>query len=204
MSQRIGLFGGSFDPIHRGHVAPVQDARRSLGLDRVIFLPTARPPHKPDRRFASSWARYAMVELTLLDEEGLFVSPHELAGDRPAYTVETVEAFRQRLPDAELSLVIGSDSFADLETWKRWRELVTLARLVVLVRPGWEPERLRPDLPSPLRDLMDRQEIDFVAVRPLPVSSTELRRHFARGSSPPADWIAEPVLRFIQKYDLYQ
>ena len=99
---KIGLFGGSFDPIHRGHVEPVREARRRLGLERVIYLPTATPPHKPRRALAPALARFAMVELALLGEEGLYVSAHELTPERPAYTVETLEHFRRQMPEAEL------------------------------------------------------------------------------------------------------
>ncbi len=139
---KIGLFGGSFDPIHRGHIEPVQEARRLVGLDRVIYLPTAKPPHKPRRALAPAHARYAMVELALLDEEGLYASAHELTPDRPAYTVETLEHFQREMPDAELHLLIGGDSFADFHHWVRWPEIAAAARLVVLARPGWELESL--------------------------------------------------------------
>ena len=141
---RLGLFGGSFDPIHAGHVLPVREARQALGLDKILYLPTAHPPHKPRRLMAPPHARYAMVELALLGEEGLFASPYELTLDRPAYTVETLEHFRQQEPAADLHLLIGSDSFADLNHWVRWREIPGLARLVVLARPGWslDDERL--------------------------------------------------------------
>src|SRR5947208_4241718 len=101
---KVGLFGGSFDPIHRGHIEPVRKARRALGLDRVIYLPTARPPHKPGGALAPAPARYAMVELALLFEDGLCASAYELTADRPAYTIETLEHFRAELPDAELFL----------------------------------------------------------------------------------------------------
>ncbi|MEM7483076.1 MAG: nicotinate-nucleotide adenylyltransferase [Acidobacteriota bacterium] len=204
MKGRIGLFGGSFDPVHRGHLDPILDARRRLGLERVIFLPTARPPHKPKRRFAPALMRYAMVELALLDEPDLWVSDHELLGEGPTYTVDTVAHFADRWPGAELVLLIGSDSFAELPTWRRWRELIERIRLAVLVRPGWEPEALRGELPAELRRLMDRQRIDFVADRPRPISSTDLRDRLATGDELPDGWIPEQVLRFIEKYKLYR
>ena len=80
---KLGLFGGSFDPIHRGHIEPVQAARKALGLERVIYLPTAVPPHKPGRILAPAHARYAMVEMALLEEEGLYASTFELTLGRP-------------------------------------------------------------------------------------------------------------------------
>src|SRR6185436_10766635 len=109
-------------------------ARRLLGLDRVLYLVTARPPHKPRRALVPPHARYAMVEMALLEEEGLYASPYELSLDRPAYTVETLEHFRQIEPGADLYLLIGGDSFADLHLWYRWRDIPAAARLVVLTR----------------------------------------------------------------------
>lgn len=202
--ERLGLFGGSFDPIHAGHVAPVQDARRQLGLDRVLYLPTARPPHKPGREFAPAWRRFTMVELALLAEEGLYASAREMTPEREVFTIETVEAVAAERPDAELHLVIGSDSLAELDTWRRWRELVERVRLAVLVRPGSEPEAIAPGLPSELRSLVERGEVDFVAQRPLPWSATELRETFRRGEEPPEGSLHPQVLDYIRKYALYR
>ncbi|HEX2253359.1 MAG TPA: nicotinate-nucleotide adenylyltransferase [Thermoanaerobaculia bacterium] len=202
--RRVGLFGGSFDPIHHGHVAPVQAAREALGLERVVVLPTARPPHKPQRRLASPLARFAMVELALLAEPGLYVSDHELTLGRPAYTVETVEWFRAELPDADLHLLVGADSFVELPTWRRWRELTELARLVVLARPGWELARVLPELPAELSRLVEAGRIDFVTHRLVDLSATEVREALARGEDPPPGSVPGLVLDYIRKYSLYR
>jgi nicotinate-nucleotide adenylyltransferase len=202
---RLGLFGGSFDPIHRGHIDPVQAARRELGLDRVIYLPTAVPPHKPGRVLAPAHARYAMVEMALLDEEGLYASTFELTLGRPAYTVETLEHFRRTLPptpDTELVLIIGGDSYAELDHWVRWEEIPDLARLAVLTRPGWtlEESALSPDL----ADLAGSGRVVFLGQPPVDVSSTRLREMFARGEQPPPGNVPPSVVRYVQKYDLYR
>lgn len=202
---KLGLFGGSFDPIHAGHVLPVREARRTLGLDKVLYLPTAHPPHKPRRVMAPPHARYAMVEMALLGEEGLFASPYELTLDRPAYTVETLEHFRAREPEADLHLIIGADSFADLHHWVRWQEIAGLARLVVLARPGWElEEKLEASaLPPELRELAHGDQVVFLHQAPVDVSATRLREMLARGEQPPLGWVHESVVRYVQKYDLY-
>jgi len=199
---RVGIFGGSFDPIHAGHVEPVRAARAALGLDRVFFLPTAHPPHKPGRHFAPALARFAMVELALLGEEGMFVSTHEL-GAEPAYTVETLEHFHAELPAVDLHLILGSDSLAQLPNWRRWRELPQLARLVVLTRPGSEAA-LRPEsLPAELRAAFDDGRIVAVPHEPVAVSATELRAILARAEEPPAGSIHPLVLDYARKYRLY-
>lgn len=202
-ARRVGLFGGSFDPIHAGHLEPVIEVCERLGLDRVIYLPTARPPHKPKRHFAPAWARYAMVELALLEQDRLYASPHELTLG-PAYTVETVEAFRRRWPQVALHLLIGSDSFAELSTWRRWEDLVACVRLVVLARPGWEVERVLGGLPAELSRRVETGEVDFVAHRPVDVSATGIRDLLARGEEPPLGALPAPVLNYIRKYRLYR
>jgi nicotinate-nucleotide adenylyltransferase len=198
---RLGLFGGSFDPIHRGHIEPVQAARRELGLDRVIYLPTAVPPHKPGRVLAPAHARYAMVEMALLDEEGLYASTFELTLGRPAYTVETLEHFRQALPDAELVLIVGGDSYAELDHWLRWREIPELARLAVLTRPGWtlEESSLSPDLAALARS----GKVGFLHQPAVDISSTRLRELLSKGEALPPEMLPESVVRYLQKYDLY-
>lgn len=203
MTRRLGLFGGSFDPIHHGHIRPVQEARRQLGLDRVLFLPTAVPPHKPGRQSASAHARYAMVELALLREEGLYVSPFELTIGRPAYSIDTLEHFHASEPQATLHLLIGGDSFVELTTWKRWRDIVELARLAVLVRPNWHPEEIEQSSPPELADLAGSGGVDFVANRPVGTSSTELRKLLASGAEPPDGAMPALVLEYIRKYSLY-
>ncbi len=203
-ARRVGLFGGSFDPIHAGHLGPVREARDALGLDRVVYLPTARPPHKPKRDFAPAYARFAMVELALLDEPGLYASAHELTLGRPAYTVETVEAFGRRFPGVELYLVIGSDSFSELSTWRRWRELIERVRLAVLARPGWAVDEVAPGLPAELAERARNGGVDFVRHAPVDLSSTRLRRLLAAGEDPPAGAVPPPVLDYIRKYSLYR
>lgn len=199
---RLGLYGGSFDPIHEGHVAPVRAARQALGLDQVIYLPTARPPHKPGRRMAPALSRFAMVEMALLGEEGLFASPFELTLGRPAYTIDTLEYFTAQEPSAELVLLIGSDSFLELESWVRWQEIPQLAHLGVLSRPGAEVERER--LSPSLLQLLDQGRATLLAERTVDLSSTRLREILRTGGEPPAGTVSPLVLDYARKYGLYR
>jgi nicotinate-nucleotide adenylyltransferase len=198
---KIGLFGGSFDPIHCGHIRPVIEAVEQVGLDRVLYLPTGRPPHKPDRRLAPALARYAMTELGLLEHERLWVSSHELSEAAPTYTVDTVRHFASAYPADELHLLIGADSFVELRTWVRFREILELACLVVLARPGAETTAASTMV---LSHGASAPRVRLVDNTPVEISSTEVRRILARGERPPRGWVPEPVVDFALKYRLYR
>ncbi len=195
---KIGLYGGSFDPIHRGHIEPVREAHRALALDRVIYLPTANPPHKPRRR-VSALARYAMVELALLEEADFFVDPFELGPD-VSFTVNTLEHFHRHHPESRLFLILGSDSFLQLDRWREWRRILELAELAVLERPGAETE----ELPQPLGAALDPHRVHRIANLPVAASSTEVRQRLAAHSLDLHQLVPPLVLDYIAKYDLYR
>lgn len=200
---KVGLFGGSFDPIHQGHIEPVLEAQRRFGLDRIVYLPTATPPHKPERSFAPALARFAMVELALLDHSDLLVSAHELTLGRAAYTVETLAHFHAAEPDSELHLLIGADSFLEISSWVRWREIVDAARLVVLTRPGFRLDDPKPALAPELQAAVDAGRVHFVENAPLTASATEVRRRLAAREAIPDGWLSPRVVRYLSKYRLY-
>lgn len=200
---KVGLFGGSFDPVHRAHVEMARAARRDLALDRVLFLPTATPPHKRDRDQAPALARFAMVELALLDEGRLFVSGFELAGDEPSYTVGSLEHFGSVWPRATLHLLLGSDSLAEIETWRRWRELPELARLVVFPRPGHERREIVEGASSTIVEAIDRGRVLFLDHERWEISSTRIRDCLKQGEDPAEGWVAPRVLNYMRKYHLY-
>jgi nicotinate-nucleotide adenylyltransferase len=201
---KIGLFGGTFDPIHVGHILPVKQARTQLGLDLVIYLPTAIPPHKPGGQVAPPHARWTMVELALLSEPGLVADPFELTPQREAFTVESAEHFQSTFPAADLYLLIGCDSFAELHTWRRWEDLVAMVKLGVLVRPDWRPGALEAQLTPEVAALIGTDRVSFITNEPVAVSATELRRALAEGTQPPEGWLPDLVLEYIHKYNLYR
>ena len=201
---RVGLLGGSFDPIHRGHVAAALAARRELGLERVLFLPTAMPPHKLTRRFAPEHARYAMAEMTLLEEPTLRVSTLELTPGQPAYTIETLERLRAESPYDDYVLLIGSDSLAAFDGWRRWQEILATTEIGVFARPGFGWNEIEPGFAPELGEAVGRARMTWLDSTTHPASSSEIRRCLAAGEPVPDGWLHSRVLAFAAKYELYR
>lgn len=209
-AKKLGVFGGTFDPIHRGHVEPVRRVAMALGLHQVLFIPTAKPPHKDGPRKASALHRYVMVELALLDEPDFVVSPLEmpLAGPTdppgPSYTVDTLERLRREHPNDALFLIVGADSFVQLSAWRNWSRILRLAELAVMTRPGWSLDEHVGALPAEQRQAVDDGRVYLVENPPVDLSSSEIRRMLRRGVLGPADALHPRVLRYAHKYGLYR
>lgn len=187
--QRICLFGGTFDPIHAAHLRIAKEAMKRLALDRVVFIPAANPPHKPKAGLTPYEHRFRMVELACLPYPAFAASRLE-AGKERSYTVNTVERFRRELgPSDRLFFLIGSDAFNELETWKRWQELVTLTEFIVVSRPGGQyyvPEGAR---------------IHRLDGLELPVSSSTIRERLAAGEPTPE--LTPEIREYVEKHGLY-
>ena len=143
--RRIGLLGGSFDPIHRGHLHAAGVAQAAFGLDRVVFVPAARPPHKAGRALTAGAHRLAMVHLAIAGRPEWSASDLELRRPGPSYTLDTVRALPHEVgepPDAQVFLILGSDSLAGLPGWHEVEELLRLARPIVVLRDDDGPERI--------------------------------------------------------------
>ena len=138
---RLGIFGGTFDPIHHGHLVAAEAARHRLALDRVLFVPAGRPPHKPDRPIADAGHRLRMLELAIAAKTYFAISHVDLERPGPHYTTDTVQLLRHQynLSPDECFFIIGGDSLVDLPTWYHASELITLCRLAVSHRPGYRP-----------------------------------------------------------------
>jgi nicotinate-nucleotide adenylyltransferase len=195
---RTALFGGSFNPVHWGHIRPVAAARRRFRRDRVVYLPAPRPPHKPGRRFEDPFHRFACLARCLAPHPGLVLSPYELHRPGTA-TVETLAHFRSIL-EGELYLILGSDSLLQFHTWREPERILDLARLIVLARPGAEAHREA--LPPFLAREWGRRVLPFVHPR-VGTSSTLLREALAAGRIP-RGWMPAAAVQYIRIHQLYR
>ncbi len=187
--RRIGLFGGTFDPIHSAHLTVAREAADQFDLDEVLFVPASNPPHKSGDTSASYEDRYRMVELACADNPDLHPSRLE-EGENKSYSVFTIEKLRSTLdPDDEICFLIGADAFAEITTWRRWEDVVRAVSFIVVTRPGHDYE-----IPPGARV----HRLQTVA---LPVSSSEIRRKLVAGEETPE--LPPAVEAYIRERGLY-
>lgn len=194
---RIGVFGGTFDPIHVGHLVAAVNARHALGLDQVLFVVANEPWQKVgDRPVSPAADRLALVDAALGDVDGLEASRLEIDRGGPSYTVDTIEELQRLEPTAELFLIIGADVVAGLATWERLDEVRRATTIVVVNRPGSTPV-----LPGPTGPLAGWNAV-AIEIPALEISSTDLRERAATGR--PLDYlIPEGAVRMIKERELY-
>ncbi len=215
MTQRIAVYGGSFDPFHAGHLVPTVRALETFQFDAVHFVPAGNPPHKQGEPLTPITHRLAMVALATLPFERFFASDDEVFVDGPTYTVDTVRRYRERFPGAVLYFLLGSDSFSQIATWERWTELVDLAHLVVLHRAHIWGSELRTRVPEKLRSRLvevepfakvpdpTEQTVYLLNHDPFPVSATDVRKRLRQGF-PIRELVPHEVNSYIEKYGLYR
>jgi nicotinate-nucleotide adenylyltransferase len=188
----IGIFGGTFDPIHNGHMRTALELRDSLRLAEVKFLPAGNPPHR-DQTQATAEMRLAMVQAAVADEPGFSVDDREVRRTGLSYSVDTLTELRAEHPDRSLCLLLGMDAFLGLPGWHRWREILDLAHVVVAHRPGWKAPTQGPlgevmvdHGTGTVRELHElvAGRVYVHAVTQLEISSTELRQLISRGGDP--------------------
>lgn len=204
----IGILGGTFDPVHYGHLRTATEVGKALDLDRILLIPLARPPHR-EPPVASAEQRLQMLQLATKDFAQLEVNDCELRLGGVSYTVRTLEHLRHQFGHAVFCLIVGADAFLGLESWHQWQRLFELAHIVVMQRPGFDlganlPSWAVPRLASSLTDLRAQTNgrIWIQPVTPIDISASTIRKALARGESiegkmPPA------VLDYIKQQRLY-
>ncbi|MEO8526608.1 MAG: nicotinate-nucleotide adenylyltransferase [Caldimonas sp.] len=191
--KRIGLFGGSFDPVHNAHVALATTALAQLKVDEVRWIPVGQPWQKK-RELADAADREAMVRLAIAGEPRFVLDRSEMRRRGPSFTLDTVREMAAAEPGVEWFLILGQDQYASLHTWRDWRELLGLAILVIANRPG---------AALAVNTQIARVEHQTMLLPMMDVSSTEVRRRVAAGESI-ADLVPDAVARYIDQHRLYR
>lgn len=198
--ERVGVYGGSFDPVHYGHLALAEEVRHALGLSRVYFVPAARQPLKAQAQQASGEQRLAMLELACVDQSAFVPLDVELRRPPPSYTIDTLEQLRDQLaPTVELWFLLGADALQDLPRWHRPLDLLAIARLAVVERPGHQLDLAA--LEQTLPGVVARCE--QIEGPRLDIASSELRQRFVAGR-PVRYQLPEAVRKYIDANGLYR
>ncbi len=209
--RRIGILGGTFDPIHCGHLDLADAAERALRLSRVLFVTSNTPPHRPQPQ-SSAYHRFAMVAIAVLDRPTWRAADLELRSDAPSYTTFTLAKFHDRgFAPSELYFIIGADAFAEIPSWRAYPGILEAANFAVVSRPGFEAASMREHVPALARrmtepDLIPRERalplIFLIDAPTADVSSTAIRRRIAAGE--PIDGLVPPrVQQHIEQHGLY-
>ncbi|BAF59016.1 MAG: nicotinate-nucleotide adenylyltransferase [Pelotomaculum sp.] len=199
--RRIGIMGGTFDPIHYGHLVAAEGARYEFGLNRVIFIPAGRPPHKPDCNITDPSHRYKMTCLAVATNPFFQVSALEVERPGPSYTIDTVQEISRLYPDAEVFFITGSDAVMEILTWKNFERLLSICFFIAAARPGYKLNELWKRLVLLPENLKER--IFCMEVPALAISSTDIRQRVSEGR-PIKYLLPEPVEDYIQKNGLYR
>jgi nicotinate-nucleotide adenylyltransferase len=213
LSQPIGLLGGTFDPIHHGHVRFAEDARARLALAEVRLIPTGNPPHRSPPT-SSAADRLAMTRLAVEGLAGLTVDDREVRRPGASYTVDTLAELKAELPATPLCLLVGADALAGLASWHRWRELFALAHVVFAARPGaLALHRMPPEVAAEVSGRLTHDPAQLgekiggcafhLEIRPHLLSASGLRKRLAAGEKP-ADLLPPAVLAYIESHHLYR
>lgn len=193
--------GGTFDPIHYGHLAAAEEARELMGLSKVIFVPSGHPPHKDPNELLAAEHRLAMTQLAIADNRAFSVSRVELDREGPTYTIDTLRSLEQQLPDCELVFIAGADMLLDLASWKDPDKILESYHFAAVTRPGWNLSHL-PGRLAPLYERY-RSHMHILQVPGVAISSTEIRERLQSGRSA-RYLVPEDVLHYVEKQGLYR
>ena len=207
----IGIFGGTFDPVHFGHLRPALEVQQALGLNQVRFIPAGQPPHR-ETPYASTPQRLSMLRTAIDDQPGFVVDERELRREGPSYMVDTLASLREEVGQTPLCLILGYDAFLGLPGWHQWNSLIELAHLVITHRPGWNHDELEDALQSLVKQCETGVErlseqaaggLLFVPVTQLDISATIIREQIRAGQDI-RYLLPDTVYRIIREQKLYR
>jgi nicotinate-nucleotide adenylyltransferase len=214
--ERIGLFGGTFNPIHCGHLRAAADVQAAFRLDKVLFIPSYIPPHKESRGIASAADRFRMVELACAGHAGFIASPVEVEAREKSYSILTLSKIKELYPGAWVFFILGADAFLEIGTWREYERVLAECRFIVTSRPGSDLASAEGVLGGRLRgrirrvaegesvdeSMLSRFGVFILPIKALDISSTDIRDRISRSESPEG-LIPQPVADFIRDHQLY-
>lgn len=198
---RLGIMGGTFDPIHYGHLVTAEGARYEYKLDKVIFIPAGQPPHKLNTKRTEPWRRYEMTRLAVATNPFFEISSLEIDRPGPSYTIDTVQEISRLFPGTQIYFITGADAVSKILVWKRVKQILSICQFIAATRPGYQLgemwKRIQ-DLPQDLK-----KNIFFMGVPALAISSTDIRQRVREGR-PVKYLLPEPVEEYIASNNIYQ
>ena len=217
--RRVAFYGGSFDPLHNGHLTIARKLTELFGLDEFFFVPAFHAPHKKDKQPTSAFHRLAMISLATKDESKIKFSTVELDAPEKPFTFETQTKLKNELANTEIFFVIGADSWAEIDTWREWEKVLTLTNIIVVTRPTYEigfshvTQKIRERIIDLRRQVFGEEfrtdksspatKIYITDVVNLNVSATEIRRRIRAGENDWRELVPIEVAKHIEKYELY-
>ncbi|WP_130806565.1 nicotinate-nucleotide adenylyltransferase [Senegalia massiliensis] len=199
--KKLGIMGGTFNPIHIGHLMIAEQSRKKFNLDKVIFIPTGSPPHKDEKQLANALDRYIMTILATSDNNNFMVSDIETNRYKTSYTVDTLELLSQKYKDSELFFITGADSILDIENWKNTNKLLNICTFIAATRPGYNVENVM----AQIRKLEEKynKKISYLTIAPVDISSTQIRKRIFEGETIKY-MTPDPVINYIYNKNLYK
>ncbi|MFQ5329835.1 MAG: nicotinate-nucleotide adenylyltransferase [Thermodesulfobacteriota bacterium] len=211
----VAIMGGTFNPVHYGHLRVAEEVRELLNVDKIIFIPAFNPPHKDDDSFISSEHRIEMVRLAIEDNPSFEVSDREIRRGGASYSVETLREMADEEGGEEIHFIVGADSFNEITTWHKYKEIFTLANIIVVPRPGYRFKRVEEALPvaearsfwyDEARDIYSNKYgrfVKFMETTPMGISSSTIREVVKRGGS--TRYLIPPAVEgYIEREHLYR
>jgi nicotinate-nucleotide adenylyltransferase len=225
---KIAFYGGSFDPVHDGHLTIARKLSEIFDLDEFVFIPAFHAPHKKDKKPTSAFHRFAMLALATAADAQIKVSKMEIEAPERPYTVETLTRLKTELADAQIFFVMGADSWQDITTWREWEKVLTMTNQIVVTRPDYEIDfsHVTEEIRERIVDLRgsqwsitssqseeknsngqratdDGQKIYITDAVQIDVSATEIRRKIRDGADDWQEFLSPEVVKYIGKYGLY-
>ena len=212
----IGFFGGTFNPVHWGHLRTALELKKALAMDTMLLVPCGIPPHR-DEPDTDPDIRLAMLNAAIVDNDELQVDDRELQRAGLSYTVDSLQSIREEKGDISIGLCVGADAFIHLDTWHQWENLIKLAHIIVAYRPGWPVESLQEQVSDDLKAMLKEHMVTNAVllhekpaghvlvqkVTDIDISSSIIRRRVARGDSI-EDFVPSSVIQIIKSKMLYQ